>query len=267
MAKKFKLSAAQMQPLAPRRGACIATDYITVDGYKVDFMKRDTPRNPADSGWQFLSGRETQEYMNIAVNSGIYDVNTIANCDPDIVPYVDAPIGCAFERRGASGAFVQIKGPAWTPAPTSPLRGRGHWPPPGYPLVEGRYALTSAWSIALPSKFARRVEDGSLVLWQPGLTLWMIAWGNDQGTTQAARLAYFKNKASASGYAHREMSDGALLRFDYRLRDHSSNGIVESLNALVFADQGHLQLSIYFDAVATELQARELCDSVRYTAK
>jgi hypothetical protein len=45
-----------------------------------------------DSGWRFLSGYESDEYMN----------------DPDIVPFLDAPIGSAFERPNGAGEFVEV---------------------------------------------------------------------------------------------------------------------------------------------------------------
>ena len=31
--------------------------------------------------------------MDEASNHGVYDVNTIANYDPDIIPLLDAPVG------------------------------------------------------------------------------------------------------------------------------------------------------------------------------
>lgn len=39
----------------------------------------------------------------------IYDVNTIANYDPDIIPLLDAPVGSAFERKGGKGLFVKVE--------------------------------------------------------------------------------------------------------------------------------------------------------------
>ena len=48
---------------------------------------------------------------------------------------------------------------------------RKKWPPSGFPLVEGEHRLTATWSMYLPEQFARRIEDGSLVLWLPGLTI------------------------------------------------------------------------------------------------
>ena len=41
-------------------------------------------------------------------NSGIYDVNTIANYDPEIIPFLDSPFDTAFERDPRSGLFMRI---------------------------------------------------------------------------------------------------------------------------------------------------------------
>jgi len=65
---------------------------------RVGFMYREAPSDPVDSGWHFFSGDESQEYADEASNYEIYDVNTIANYDPSIVTYLDAPIGSAFGR-------------------------------------------------------------------------------------------------------------------------------------------------------------------------
>lgn len=103
--KKFKLEAHEIRKVAPGYGACIATDMITVDGRRVGFMYREAPDNDVDSGWRFLSGAESQAYMDEPANHAFYDVNTIANYDPDIVPFLTAPIGSSFERT-ADGRFV-----------------------------------------------------------------------------------------------------------------------------------------------------------------
>lgn len=105
--KKFKLSASEIRQVAPGRGACIATDMITVDGHRVRFMYREPPDNEIDSGWRFMAGYESDEYMNDPDNHAVYDVNTIANYDSDIVPLLDAPCGSAFERP-TGDTFVAV---------------------------------------------------------------------------------------------------------------------------------------------------------------
>jgi len=55
--------------------------------------------DPLDSGWRFFSGDESQEYADVPSNFEIYDVNTIANYDPDITEFLDSPPGSAFGRE------------------------------------------------------------------------------------------------------------------------------------------------------------------------
>ncbi|UYB52165.1 DUF2185 domain-containing protein [Xanthomonas sp. AM6] len=108
MTKQFQRSAGQIKPVAEGYGACIATDKITVDGYPVRFMYREAPNNEMDSGWRFMSGFEDGAYMDDPDNHGIYDVNTIANYDPSIVPFLEAPEGSAFEKTPESERFLAV---------------------------------------------------------------------------------------------------------------------------------------------------------------
>jgi hypothetical protein len=107
--KQFRLRADQIKPLVPGRGGCLATDMITVQGRKVGYMYREESAFGVDSGWRFLAGVESQEYLDDPDNSAVYDVNTVANYDPEIIPYLDAPVGSAFERDGSHGGFNEVK--------------------------------------------------------------------------------------------------------------------------------------------------------------
>jgi hypothetical protein len=108
MAKKLKLAAGEIKPLLAQGGSCIATDRITVEGYPVRFMYREEPISATDSGWRFLSGFESDAYMEEAGNHGLYELNTIANYDQSIMPFLEAPIGSAFEKTEASERFVEV---------------------------------------------------------------------------------------------------------------------------------------------------------------
>ncbi|RKQ12508.1 DUF2185 domain-containing protein [Oceanobacillus bengalensis] len=73
---------------------CIATDRITVDGCKVGFMYREEPLDgQPDSGWRFMAGDESEEYMGNPDNHSVYQVNTICNYDEDIIPLLHAAPG------------------------------------------------------------------------------------------------------------------------------------------------------------------------------
>ena len=112
-AKSYRLGPRELRLIAPGHGACIATDKITVDGAPVRFMYREQAIHEADSGWRFLSGIESDAYMNDPSNHGFYDCNTIANFDPTIVPHLDAPIGSVFEKPPGAAEFLPVTD--WTP--------------------------------------------------------------------------------------------------------------------------------------------------------
>lgn len=111
--KVFKLKAEEIKELAPARGSCIATDMITVEGERVGYMYREEPdpENAADSGWRFFSGTEDDEYANDPSNLQVYDVNTIANYDPEIIPFLDADVPSAFARDAETGKLVEVEAP------------------------------------------------------------------------------------------------------------------------------------------------------------
>jgi hypothetical protein len=107
MTKKLHIALDDIKPLATGLGTCIATDKITVQGLPVRFMYREQPIGSADSGWRFLSGLESDAYMENAKNQGAYDVNIIANSDPSVIPFLSAPIGAAFEKVEDGGEFQE----------------------------------------------------------------------------------------------------------------------------------------------------------------
>jgi len=105
--KLFKLSKDQIKPLIDPIGSCIASDKITVNGLPVEYMYREEPNFSADSGWRFFSGTEEQEYVDDPDNFMFYDVNTIANYDPTIIPYLTMEIGSELEK-GNKGEFKVV---------------------------------------------------------------------------------------------------------------------------------------------------------------
>jgi hypothetical protein len=96
--KKFKLKESDIKELVPRMGYCMATDKITVEGLCVGYMYREEAEDVNDSGWRFFSGTETQEYIDNPDNIGIYDVNTIANYDNAVIPYLNEQMGAELNR-------------------------------------------------------------------------------------------------------------------------------------------------------------------------
>ena len=72
-------------------------------------MYREQPENSHDSGWRFFSGKEDQAYADNPNNFSFYSLNTIANYDPLIIPYLGAAAGTAFERNANDNEFFLVE--------------------------------------------------------------------------------------------------------------------------------------------------------------
>ena len=108
--KDFAIPSAQIRPMLRNwkgPAGCIATDRILVDGCRVGYMYREMPDYEEDSGWRFLSGDESDDYLSDPQNSDVYDLNTICNYDTDIIPFLSYPAGSAFERD-LDGHFILL---------------------------------------------------------------------------------------------------------------------------------------------------------------
>lgn len=108
MAKNFKLTAAAIRPGLASNTACIASDRIMVDGAPVGYFYRSAPDASADSDWVFLAGDESESYTNDSSNFGVYALNTIANYDSRVLPFLNAPAGSAFAFDRKADKFVDV---------------------------------------------------------------------------------------------------------------------------------------------------------------
>lgn len=107
MIRKYCIPPDKIQELVSPMGYCLASDKITVDGRKVGFMYREKREDPDDSGWRFLAGDETEEYLDNHMNFMMFEVNYIANIDPDIIPFLKHKIGSEYERDEKTGDFIR----------------------------------------------------------------------------------------------------------------------------------------------------------------
>ena len=92
-------------------GFCLVSNLISLEGKKIGFMYREELEEDAenDSGWRFLAGTEDQEYVDNEANSKVYEVETIADFDPAIIPYLNYPFGTELERIEGKDEFSIIE--------------------------------------------------------------------------------------------------------------------------------------------------------------
>lgn len=104
--KKYLIPPEQIKPIAMGYGLCVVPDTILVSGMPVLTMYRVMPSRRQDSGWRFLAGTETAEYLANPAYNGIYDVNVVANYCPNIVEKLDSPPYSAYEL--VNGIWVDV---------------------------------------------------------------------------------------------------------------------------------------------------------------
>ena len=106
--KAYRLWPSEMKLYLPHwegPNGCFATDRVAVDGLRVGWCYREEPESGfPDSGWRFFSGDESEAYIADIGHTGIFDLNTVCNFDPDVIPLLSAPYNSAFVR-GEDGTF------------------------------------------------------------------------------------------------------------------------------------------------------------------
>jgi hypothetical protein len=140
---------------------------------------------------------------------------------------------------------------------------------PDFPVVEGDYRMTDEWSLTLPVPFNRRIEDGSLVVWRPGLTFWIAVWGNDHDETADERVRWILDAASPGRVQQRIDRQGGLVRLTYEMLDEDPDrepSVYPSIAGYVLSDRGHVQISAYCDDAAAWSLAHDVIRSVRPVA-
>lgn len=85
----------------PDGDGCMVSDKITKEGSKIGYMYREQPdEGMPDSGWRFLAGDESDEYLSNPDNIHVFALNTVCNYDKAIIPYLHSSTGSKFIRVG-----------------------------------------------------------------------------------------------------------------------------------------------------------------------
>ena len=125
--------------------------------------------------------------------------------------------------------------------------------------------MTRRWAVTLPQPFNRRVDEGSLVFWRPGITVWTVVWGNDNAQSQQERLEWLRGDTSPEAFDGESVIDGDIARYSYRLTERRGEGLVHALYAFAIGVEGHVQMVIYCDEVSNLETARAIYRSLEET--
>lgn len=87
---------------------CVATEVLTTHQKPVGYAYREKPVNDADSGWRFLSGSESEKYMNQPSHYITCVLADFTREHPELLPLLEHPVGSAFARAKAGEAFQAV---------------------------------------------------------------------------------------------------------------------------------------------------------------
>jgi len=137
---------------------------------------------------------------------------------------------------------------------------------PNYAAVSGRQQATDRWAVTLPGEFNRREEQSGLCFWRPGLTIWLTAYGTEDGLSIDDRLMRDKTKASPAATDMSEAHENDVARLSYRLSETRPDGVVvKGLYSFAHAANGQVMVAAYFDDDSELESARRVSDSITYT--
>lgn len=253
VSKTFKISGDEIQRLVPGLGGAIASDSIMVHGAVVGCMERDEPRGEGDSGWAFTSGTETQEYLDDPSNGGFYELNTIANYDPDIIPFLSYPVGTRVCRAEPGQPLCVEVGPEEPPALVF------------LPPCEEHQsvALAGGWIVTPPCHLLRRLDEGSLILWRPGFTVYLDGLTAPTDLPATDWLEGLRSDA-IPGRTDEATVEGPLTSFCYRLVEVGPQRELAGWYGFARVGAAVLHYVGYFDDEAGEALAKSFWDSVSH---
>ena len=229
--------------LIPEMGGAVVSLSVLRGDAPVGVMQREAPEVPEDSGWSFTGLGDSEEFLDDPDNATVCDLNTLANIDTGIIRHLTRPEGVVLVRDDPDGPFEVVEGPDDPPSVVF------------LPPVSGPTRLSAHWGLSVPGYCLRRVDEGNLVIWRPGLTLW-LAIGNGEFDV-AERLAELRDEIAEGTAIEANEGDG-WATLTYRNEEESSWRV-----QAVSASQ-HLMIAAYFDDDDAEADAQAALGSVEW---
>jgi len=82
---------------------------VAEKGLAVEWLYRDEPDAPGDSGWRVFSGAEPEEFADEASNFVEMPLGELLRLDRAVEAVLEAPVGTCWERDETGGAFRIVR--------------------------------------------------------------------------------------------------------------------------------------------------------------
>ena len=136
---------------------------------------------------------------------------------------------------------------------------------PKFPVVEGVYQMTAEWALKIDQKHNRRIEDGSLVIWRPGFTIWTTVWSLKDDETPEQRFKSLSRDIAVNATDVVTVKDKQPFRISYRLKEPADDDREPAFYGFVVSSNGHVQIAIYLDDPKDLEKAKDIFKSLTYT--
>ncbi len=137
--------------------------------------------------------------------------------------------------------------------------------PEDFPLISGNYQMTKTWAIDLgEQQFRRRFEEGALVIWRPGITMWINAYGYPAGESAEVFAKRTRDRSDLPPGAQ-VITKPTANKFAYFFKETEKDETRFSLQTFTFGQEGHLMMAIYFDREKDLDLAKKLLNGVTST--
>ena len=98
-AKKYFKNMIDIHKMIEDERGCLVSDRISMDGCQIGiwFVVNQAKAIQTVDGSSFME-MKNQEYLNDVNHVQVFSLNTICNYDPEIIPFLDSPVGSAYAR-------------------------------------------------------------------------------------------------------------------------------------------------------------------------
>ena len=135
-------------------------------------------------------------------------------------------------------------------------------PDPASREAIGVVQFADNWSLNFEQKHFRRTEDGSIVFWRPGFTMWIAVWPLQAAETTESCYGDVKEGISPKAFDLTEEVEGSVLKCAYRLDEESDDRRLPGFYCYAVGPTDYVQMAIYFDEPRDLEVAKEIWRSV-----
>lgn len=127
--------------------------------------------------------------------------------------------------------------------------------------VEGVERIGDSFTITLSSPFERQMKDGDVVFSRPGFTMYVANFWSDEGS-RSARVERLKEEVPGDDVVVESTPHVDRL---YRFSEPGQVGRQPTFYGAVVADDGHLQVAMYYNDERDAELAHTLWQSIQST--